>query len=115
VLKDANLSGRFLETFVGCELLKQAEWEESRPVLMHYRTAAGKEVDFVLEEGGRRVVGIEVKSSHGVGVQDFSGLRSLAEDAGKQFAAGVVLYAGEKVVPFGPHLWAVPISELWVE
>ncbi|MGA2262664.1 MAG: ATP-binding protein [Acidobacteriota bacterium] len=115
VLKDANLSGRFLETFVGCELLKQAEWEESRPLLMHYRTAAGKEVDFVLEEGGRRVAGIEVKSSHAVSAQDFSGLRSLAEDAGKQFAAGVVLYAGEKVVPFGPHLWAVPISELWVE
>jgi hypothetical protein len=115
VLKDANLSGRFLETFVGCELLKQAEWEESRPALMHYRTAAGKEVDFVLEEGGRRVAGIEVKSSHAVSAGDFSGLRSLAEDAGKQFAVGVVLYAGEKMVPFGPHLWAVPISELWAE
>jgi predicted AAA+ superfamily ATPase len=115
VLKDANLSGRFLETFVGCELLKQIEWEESRPALMHYRTAAGKEVDFVLEEGGRRVAGIEVKLSHAVSAQDFSGLRSLAEDAGKQFAAGVVLYAGEKVVPFGAHLWAVPISELWAE
>jgi predicted AAA+ superfamily ATPase len=94
---------------------KQAEWGESRPALMHYRTAAGEEVDFVLEEGGRRVAGIEVKSSHAVSTQDFSGLRSLAEDAGKQFAAGVVLYAGEKMVPFGPHLWAAPISELWAK
>ena len=82
---------------------------------MHYRTAAGKEVDFLLEEGGRRVAGIEVKSSCAVGSQDFSGLRSLAEDAGKQFAAGVVLYAGERIVPFGVNLWAVPISELWAE
>ncbi|HYK87760.1 MAG TPA: ATP-binding protein [Acidobacteriota bacterium] len=113
VLKDANLSGRFLETFVGCELLKQAEWEESKPRLMHYRTAAGMKVDFVLEEGGLRVAGVEVKSSHAVSARDFGGLRSLAEDAGKQFAGGVVLYGGEKVVPFGPHLWAVPISELW--
>jgi uncharacterized protein len=44
-----------------------------------------------------------------------SGLRSMAEDAGKQFAAGVVLYAGERTVPFGANLWAVPISELWAE
>jgi predicted AAA+ superfamily ATPase len=63
---------------------------------MHYRTAAGKEVDFVLEEGGRRVAGIKVKASHAVSSHDFSGLRSLAEDAGKQFVSGVVLYAGEK-------------------
>ena len=115
VLNNANLSGRFLETFVGCELLKQIEWEAHKPVLMHYRRAAGQEVDYVLEEGSQRVAGIEVKLSHAVNAHDFAGLRCLAEDAGKHFAGGVILYTGETTVPFGPHLWAMPISELWAD
>lgn len=113
VLKDANLSGRFFETFVGCELLKQIEWQEDRPMLMHYRTAAGREVDYVLEEGSGRVAGIGVKLSQAVQSRDLDGLRCLAQDAGKRFAGGVVLYTGESTVPFGPRLWAAPISELW--
>jgi uncharacterized protein len=113
VLKNDNLSGRFLETFVGCELLKQIEWDDLKPALMHYRRAAGQEVDYVLEEGAGRIAGIEVKSSHTVTTHDFAGLRCLAEDAGANFAGGVILYAGDKVIPFGPHLWAVPIAEMW--
>jgi hypothetical protein len=115
VLSNDNLSGRFLETFVGCELLKQIEWDSCKPALMHYRRAAGQEVDYVLEEGAGRVVGIEVKSSHTVTNNDFTGLRCLAEDAGANFAGGVILYSGDKVVPFGSHLWAVPIAEMWAE
>jgi len=113
VLRNDSLSGRFLETFIGCELLKQIEWDALKPALMHYRRAAGQEVDYVLEEGAGRVVGIEVKSSHTVTAHDFIGLRCLAEDAGAKFAAGVILYAGDKAVTFGPHLWAVPIAEMW--
>ena len=82
---------------------------------MHYRRAAGQEVDYVLEEGSGRVVGIEVKSSHTVTAHDFTGLRCLAEYAGKNFAGGVILYAGDKAVPFGSHLWAAPIAEMWAE
>jgi len=40
VLEDPQLAGRFLESFVGCELLKQIEWSENKPVLLHYRSAA---------------------------------------------------------------------------
>jgi predicted AAA+ superfamily ATPase len=115
VLRKDNLSGRFLETFVGCELLKQIEWDTLKPALMHYRRAAGQEVDYVLEEGAGCIAGIEVKSSHTVTAHDFAGLRCLAEDAGANFASGVILYAGDKVIPFGPHLWAIPIAEMWSE
>ena len=115
MLTNVILSGRFLEIFVGCELLKQIEWDALKPALMHYRRAVGPEVDYVLEEGAGRIAGIEAKSSHAVTNHDFTGLRCLAEDAGNNFAGGVILYVGDKVVPFGPHLWAVPIAEMWAE
>jgi predicted AAA+ superfamily ATPase len=112
-LEDVRLGGRFLETFVGDELLKQIEWSEDRPTLLHYRTGAGAEVDFVLEAGGRRLAGIEVKLSATLRSEDLRGLRSLAEDAQERFAAGVVLYTGDQVIPFGGNLWAVHIGGLW--
>jgi predicted AAA+ superfamily ATPase len=115
LLDDPNFSGRLLEDFVGVELLKQASWHRHKPSLLHYRTAAGREVDFVLEEGGGKLAGVEVKSAASVSVGDFAGLKSLAEDAGKSFAGGVVLYRGGEVLPFGPGLWAVPIQSLWAE
>jgi hypothetical protein len=37
----------------------------------------------------------------------------LRELAGERWIAGVVLYTGEEVVPFGEKLWAAPISTLW--
>lgn len=113
LLDDPNFSGRLLEDFVGTELLKQASWHRDKPSLLHYRTAAGREVDFVLETGGGKLAGIEVKSAASVSASDFSGLRSLAEDAKKGFVMGVVLYRGSEVLPFGPGLWAVPIQSLW--
>lgn len=115
ILNDVRLSGRALETFVGCELLKQREWSRHRPALLHYRTSAGAEVDFVLEAGGQRLVAIEVKLSATLKPADFRGLHRLAADAGPRFIAGVVLYTGNQVVPFGEKLWAVPIAGLWSE
>jgi predicted AAA+ superfamily ATPase len=115
VLDHATLSGRFAETFVGCELAKQIEWSENRPSLLHYRTGSGAEVDFVLEAGGRRLAGVEVKLSRSVGPGDFRGLRSLAEDAAPRFVGGIVLYAGNRVASFGDRLWAVPLDGLWAD
>ncbi len=45
--------------------------------------------------------------------RDFRGLKTLAELAGERFQRGIVLYGGAECVPFGPKMWAVPISALW--
>ena len=37
----------------------------------------------------------------------------LQRATGTRFTAGVVLYDGETRVPFGDHLFAVPIRTLW--
>lgn len=71
-----------------------------------YRTHLGKEVDFVIEKG-RRLLGIEVKSSGGVTASDFAGLKDLQQATGSA-SRGVLLYGGEEVVPFSKSLVAVP-------
>jgi hypothetical protein len=44
---------------------------------------------------------------------DFKGLRKLAVATGRAFKAGWVLYDGDKILPFGDNLAAIPLSCLW--
>jgi predicted AAA+ superfamily ATPase len=105
--------GPLLESFVVQEIRKQLGWSTHAAAAYHFRTAAGREVDIVLEVPGGRVVGIEVKAAGSLGTDDFDGLEALVEASGKNFVRGVVLYLGEHAVPRGEKLWAVPIDELW--
>ncbi len=58
------------------------------------------------------MIGVEVKAAATVTGNDFKGLQKLQESVKEKFAAGVVLYDGDAVVPFGNNLYAVPISTL---
>jgi predicted AAA+ superfamily ATPase len=113
VQKDRGIFGGLLETFVFAEILKQTSWMESAAALYHYRDKDQNEVDIVAEDGAGALVGIEVKASATVNTGDFKGLRKLAEACGGEFKLGVVLYDGDKAVPFGDHLYAAPMSCLW--
>jgi len=108
-----DLLGGLMETFVGGEVRKLLGWSRNRVKLFHYRTLPGQEVDLLLERADGSVVGLEVKASATLQSRDFKGLRNLAETLGDTFHRGVVLYTGTEVLPFGPRLWAVPISALW--
>lgn len=110
---DPGLAGHLLENFVFMELKKQVGWSRTRAQVFHFRTQAGQEVDFVLEDRSGRLVGIEVKASATVDGNDFRGLKSLAEDSGERFVRGVLLYAGKEVIPFGRQLHALPLDALW--
>ena len=111
--RSPELAGRLLENFVLGELARQLSWADTRARMYHYRTKDGMEVDAVLEARDSRVVGIEVKAAATARAQDFSGLRHLQKRIGDRFHAGVLLYAGNRSVPFGPQLRAVPIDQLW--
>lgn len=102
--------GSLLEAFVCQELRKQITWSRTQPALYYYRTAGNREVDFVLERRNGQLVGIEVKAAVKLHFDDFKGLVDLAEAAGKRLRAGVVLYQGSTIVPFGPKLWAIPLG-----
>jgi predicted AAA+ superfamily ATPase len=111
--RDDSLFGNLLETFVVMELSKQSAWSEAKPSLYHFRTAAGREVDIVLEGPANKIVGVEVKASSSINNADFAGLRELADIAKKKFVRGILLYDGDTVLPFGDQFVAVPISGLW--
>jgi predicted AAA+ superfamily ATPase len=113
--EDRSLLGRMLETFVVGELRKQLSWADPHTALCHFRTAAGSEVDVLLEKADGTVAGVEVKASATVGTSDFAALRELRDQLGKRFRAGMVLYTGDQWVPFGDKLWLVPLAALWLE
>lgn len=108
-----ELFGHLLENFVATELLKQLSNSELKAELYHFRTSDGKEVDFIIEKPDGSVFAIEVKKSASVNADDFKGIKAFQELTGKDFAGGVVLYAGKEVAPFGKNLWAVPFFALW--
>jgi uncharacterized protein len=113
--KDRALLGQLLETFVFQELRRLASRRDTPVVFSHFRDKDGAEVDIVLEHDAGAVAGIEVKSAATVTASDFRGLKKLQEAAGERFTAGVVLYDGDRVAPFGDNLCAVPIRALWEE
>jgi uncharacterized protein len=105
--------GGLLEAFVGQELRKQMGWSRVKPALYFYRTAEGREVDFVLEDRGGRIVGVEVKAATQLHGEDLRGLADLADAVGPRFVRGVVLYLGREAVAFGANVHAVPVDALW--
>jgi predicted AAA+ superfamily ATPase len=105
--------GTVMEAFVHQELRKQITWSQTQPALFYYRTAANREVDFVLQRRNGHLVGIEVKAAVKLTADDLKGLVDLAATAGTRFRAGVVLYQGSTVVPFGDRLWAVPLAAMF--
>lgn len=107
------LLGRFLENFVIVELKKQCSWSQTQPRCYHFRNQTNQEVDLVLESRSGKIVGIEIKASATVNMQDFKGLMTLSETAGQQFFQGIIIYTGEKLIPFGEKFWAVPIDCLF--
>ncbi len=110
---DSELFGQLFETFVYQELRRHASWERTPTRFHHFRDRDGVEVDLVLERSGGDLAGIEVKIADRVSSKDFRGLRKLAEGTGKRFRAGVVVYTGNSLLPFGDRMFALPVSELW--
>jgi predicted AAA+ superfamily ATPase len=105
--------GPLLEGFVAMEIARQLTWSRQRAELYHYRTKDKVEVDIVLENRRGQVVAIDVKAGSTVRVEDFRGLRHLADRVGDDLVVGVIFYTGQQTLPFGPRFRAIPVSALW--
>jgi hypothetical protein len=110
---DPNLVGGLLEQFIVLELYKQLTWSQTQAQLYHFRLHAGQEVDIVLEGPAGEIIGIEIKSRATLDSKDIKGLEALKELTEKKFYRGIILYTGDKVLPFGSRVWAMPVSALW--
>lgn len=112
ICEDDGLAGSLFETFVATELERQAAWSPVPLSFWHYREG-DREVDVIIERPSGEVVGIEVKAGATVRARDFSGLVQMRQRLGRRLATGLVVYAGERTLPFGENLWALPIRALW--
>ena len=110
---DRPLLGHILETFALQELKRQASAHPQRHDFHHFRDRYGLEVDIVIQRGALVAAGVEVKASATVVNADFKGLRKLQEALGEKFAGGALLYTGDRIIPFGDKLHAVPLAFLW--
>jgi predicted AAA+ superfamily ATPase len=106
-----STAGAVLENYVVMELVKQVSWYPKRLKLFHFSIHQG--ADLVIEQGPKRIYGIEVKTAASVSTSDFNGLRKLKELTKEKFQKGIVFYTGDKAVSFGDKLQAVPLCALW--
>ena len=85
LLRDKNFAGQALENFVVMEIIKQLSWFDSSIQIYHFRTHKGREVDIVLENRRRELIGIEVKATDTPSPKDFNGLKALQALRPKEF------------------------------
>jgi uncharacterized protein len=120
-LRDAShaaagpLAGALLETVVVGELLKAALHRGETARLHFWRTAAGVEVDVLVERqdvGLGHLVPLEVKTTATATARMAGGIRSLRTDLGDLIAPGYLVFLGDRRLPLGADVTSLPLSEL---
>jgi predicted AAA+ superfamily ATPase len=113
---DADKAGKAFETFVHNEIAAQIDATEEGYYLYQYRDRDKREIDFLVEGDDHALLAIEVKSGITVRQIDFKYIEWFRDNlAKKSLLVGIVLYAGEEILPFGKNLWAVPFDCMWAK
>jgi len=124
VLRDGDLLGKLVDTFVAAQLRPELEIGEMASFMYHLRQQDGRrEVDLIIERADGALVAIEIKASSTVNGHDARHLVWLRDQLNTPepggpgstapFRAGIVFYGGEFVRPLSERVWAVPICALW--
>ncbi len=103
--------GVWLENLILNDLLAWRDALGSQIEIYFYRTADGREIDFVLEYG-RRLLPIEVRAEENPRVDDGRFVAQFCRDYSDRAPFGLVLHTGSVVSTLGPDVLAVPISNL---
>lgn len=114
ILRDGDLLGRLLDTFVVSQLRAELAVSRSRPRLYHVRQEQGRfEIDVLGELGAGRVVAIEVTANAAPTGSDARHLVGLRDRLGDMFVAGILFHTGPRAFSLADRVTAVPISALW--
>lgn len=113
-LRQGDLFGRLLESFVVAQIRAEVPVSETRPRLFHVRQQEGRlEVDILAELGGGRFIAIEVKADSAPTAAAARHLVTLRERFEQEFVAGIVLHTGPRTFSISDRIVAAPISALW--
>ncbi len=116
-LKDADhagsgpMGGAIMETAVLSEILKTLTHRGMDPRIRFWRTAAGKEVDFLVETGGK-FVPIEVKLSATPRPPMAASIRELRRDMADVVLPGYVVHPGDIRLSLGEGVTAIGLGEV---
>ena len=99
--------GAHLENLVLADLLAWRDVQPVRPEILYWRTAAGQEVDFVIETP-KRLLPIEVKAAARVTPADARGLESFLDEYAGAADGALLLYTGAEVFPLTRRVLAAP-------
>ena len=99
--------GAHLENLVLGDLLAWSGALLGAPQVMYWRTASGREVDFVIEWNGQ-LLPVEVKTTARPRTSDADALRAFREEHGGHSRAGLLLHAGEGVFWLADGVLAAP-------
>lgn len=114
LMRNGDLLGRLLDTFVVAQLRAELPVTNRRPRLYHVRQREGRlEVDLLAELAGGRLVALEIKADASPDAGSARHLSALRDQHGETFLAGVVLHTGPRTYPLGDRIVAAPISTLW--
>lgn len=103
----AEPAGAHLENLVLSDLLAWRDARTRRAEVLYWRTAAGEEVDFVIEADDR-LLPIEIKATTQPRLRDTARLRSFRKEYGEQARAGLLVHTGDTVERLAPDVLAVP-------
>lgn len=100
-------TGGVLENLVLNDLLVWRDSRLQRAEILHWRTAAGEEVDFVIETD-HGLLPIEVKAGRRPGLGDARHLRTFRSEYPGRVRAGLLLHAGDATEWLAPDVLATP-------
>lgn len=93
-LISSNHRGNLFENLVVMEIIKRYEALGKRPKLYYWRDSNRKEIDLIIEKGGKPYYLIEVKSSTTFRPEAFSTIDSIAPEMGVPCERRFVVYGG---------------------
>jgi hypothetical protein len=105
------MGGAIMETAVLSEIVKTLTHRGIDPQLYFWRTAAGAEVDIVVESGGK-LIPIEVKLSATPRPAMANAIKTFRVDFGDRALPGYVIHPGDIRLPLGDNVSAWPFRDL---
>lgn len=105
------MGGALMETAVISEVVKRYLHVGVEPQVYFWRTAAGSEVDLIIESEGK-LIPIEVKMSATPRPAMAQGIKNFRRDMGDKAPSGFLIFPGRNRLPLGSEVVALPFEQI---